>query len=131
MTIAKLIELASQLPEGLHADWRDSNHYELRCQSDGDDYWWLDLSDLFKGTEIHNWCESEFGKRVGLLMDIAETLKAAEPELAALKKKLAAAEHVIQLAAGIPNDGSMDREWFDHFLRKYREEFYERASNEG
>lgn len=64
----ELRKLASQLPSGLHADWKDTNNYEMTCACDKD-YWWLDvcgmdpLKEDVQGTVA--------GKRLGLIMDIA------------------------------------------------------------
>lgn len=68
--LTKLRELASRLPKGLHSDWRYTNHFELTTSDSADGYWWLDLCD---GMPCYvNNCETEEGKRRGLLMDIAE-----------------------------------------------------------
>ena len=82
--IAKLLALAEQLPNGLMSDWQDTNHFELT--SDGDP--WIDLSEFFWDSGFgeyvpKNPCTSVDGKNIGLLLDIAEALKAAEPELRA------------------------------------------------
>lgn len=73
--LAKLKELASLLPPCLVSDWKNSNHYELTCQAydrkTEHDYWWLSLGDYFTGFNDSP-CDTEVGKRVGLLMDIAE-----------------------------------------------------------
>lgn len=69
-----LAELAAQLPPKLHSDWRDTNHYELTCRdvnASDDDFFWLMVGDGTQGIEDPNWCETETGKRLGLLMDIA------------------------------------------------------------
>ena len=76
--LIQLLALSEQLPDGLRADWMDSNHFELSCHSD--EYFWLELAELFNN-EHNNWCKQELGKRVGLVMDIAATLKKAEPML--------------------------------------------------
>lgn len=77
--INQLLKLSEQLPRGLKSDWIGSDHFELTCASD--DHFWLDLADLFDRPEVGGWCRTEFGQRVGLLMDIAAKLKEAEPAL--------------------------------------------------
>ncbi len=73
--IDRLLRLIALLPAGLRADWDGTNHYELTA--DGDEkFWWLELSEI---TNLHS--ESETGRRVGLLLDIAEAAKAAEVDL--------------------------------------------------
>lgn len=61
-----LKELASKLPKGLRSDWDGTNHFEL-TSSDSDDYFWLMVGDGLCGCT----CEDEFGKRFGLIMDVA------------------------------------------------------------
>lgn len=82
--LALLLDLASDLPEGLRADWKGTNHYEMTAPTDDDGYFWLIVDDFFH----LDWAEAETprdttvtGERLGLLMDIAAVLKAAEPEL--------------------------------------------------
>lgn len=60
--LAKLAELARGLPKGLSADWNGSNHYEMH--QNGRDYFWLMVEGEFN-------CDTEDGKRMGLMMDIA------------------------------------------------------------
>lgn len=71
--LVKLRELARRLPTGLESDWDGTNHYELTIRSgtdaDGGEYWWLMVGDGVQG--LDNPCESETGRRLGLLMDIA------------------------------------------------------------
>lgn len=62
--LTRLRELASQLPKGLRSDWDCTNHFEL--QTPGRDFWWLVFSDM----ECD--CDTVEGKRLGLVMDIAE-----------------------------------------------------------
>jgi len=77
--VEKLIELAEQLPDGLSSDWQDTNHYELHG---GKDYWWLMLLGVFDGyPKDASPCDTEEGKRLGLIMDIAARLRLALPEL--------------------------------------------------
>jgi hypothetical protein len=64
----RLKELVAQLPKGLRSDWKNTNHFELTTEVPGD-YWWLNLSNM---GELN--CDTELGKCVGLLMDIAEEL---------------------------------------------------------
>lgn len=66
--LEKLKSLASNLPKGLRSDWENTNHFELTCE--GKEYWWLLLADsaeVFGESPM----ETEPGKRLGLLMDIA------------------------------------------------------------
>lgn len=76
--IAELLKLVEQLPKGLRSDWDCTNHYELTTSAeDGEEYFWL-MCREFDGD-----CNTEEGKRLGLLLDIAVTLKEAEKELLA------------------------------------------------
>ena len=80
-----LLDLASDLPEGLRADWDGTNHYELTAPADDGGYWWLTLAEMIHNENFHDDpCLTVCGQRLGLLMDIAEALKAAEHELKAL-----------------------------------------------
>ena len=63
---ANLKALAAQLPKGLRADWRGTDHYELTEGSR--DYWWLDLQPNNMPLILD--CESDSGKRYGLVMDV-------------------------------------------------------------
>lgn len=65
----KLKSLAQKLPRGLGSDWDGTNHYELSCGEK--DYFWLMVGD---GIEYmgDSPCDTEAGKRLGLIMDIAE-----------------------------------------------------------
>ena len=74
-----LLDLASDLPKGLRADWDGTNHYEMTAPTDDGGYMWLKLEDLM--WENGDISDTQIGYRTGLLMDIAEALKAAEPEL--------------------------------------------------
>ena len=67
-----LRELAAQLPRYLHSDWLDTNHYELTIRdAESEEYWWLMVAAGLRDNSV-NWCETEEGKRFGLIMDIAE-----------------------------------------------------------
>lgn len=66
--MTRLAELGAQLPLGLHSDWDGTNHFELTTPG-GDEYWWLMVGDGIE--DVDNPCESQVGKRLGLLMDIA------------------------------------------------------------
>lgn len=81
--LEKLIELARQIPPNLDSDWRDTNHYELHDNT-GREYFWLVFRDIFES--VDNWCETEYGKRVGLVMDCVVQLAKALPELEKLNK---------------------------------------------
>ena len=88
--LKRLIELGEKLPKHLRSDW-ETNHFEL-TSSQEDDYWWLILADLFRETyKDESPCESEYGKRVGLIMDIAAALQEALP---GLREALAYQENV-------------------------------------
>jgi hypothetical protein len=77
-TLDELDVLVSQLPKGLHSDWKDTNHYELTSTEKGE-FWWLLLWDTFHDpNEIV--CETVWGKRLGLIMDVAEKLKLLEAQ---------------------------------------------------
>lgn len=82
--IAKLLELSKKLPEDLTSDWEGTNHFELTAPKEKNYYWWLVMSEV--GPEPDS--QSTEGQRLGLIMDIAEVLKKAEPEL----KKLVASD---------------------------------------
>lgn len=66
-TLDRLKELAAKLPKGLHADWEYTSHFELTTPDDNEHYWWLCMNrgDYWDFND-------EDGKRMGLLMDIAE-----------------------------------------------------------
>lgn len=76
--LQKLLELIAHLPPGLRADWDGTNHYELVTSFSDTDYWWLTLSDYL--VKDLNSATAD-GKRIGLLLDLAETAKAAEQHL--------------------------------------------------
>lgn len=82
--IRELLELIQKLPEGLRSDWDGTNHYEL-TSGVKDDYWWLDVPDVFVFRD--NWSANEDGQRLGLIMDIAAKAKAAEKEIQELAKE--------------------------------------------
>ena len=73
-----LLDLASDLPDGLRADWKGTNHYELTAPADDGEYFWLTLDNMAHRRSYDD------RERLGLLMEIAAVLKAAEPELKAL-----------------------------------------------
>ena len=82
-----LLDLAARLPPGLRSDWK-TNHFELTSAGEEEEYFWLCLRNLFpNGISARMPCDTEDGQRVGLLMDVAEALKAAEPELLRLLKQ--------------------------------------------
>jgi hypothetical protein len=81
--LEKLLELAAQLPGGLRADWRGTNHFELQAPYEEDGLWWLSADDIHS---VISWegnlkGRDPAGQRLGLIMDIAEAVKAAEPEI--------------------------------------------------
>lgn len=77
--IDRLLELIALLPAGLRADWDGSNHYELTA-IEAENFWWLELGEI---ADLHS--ESETGRRVGLLLDLAEAAKAAENDIRSLE----------------------------------------------
>ena len=70
-----LLDLASDLPDGLRGDWKGGNHYELTAPADDGAYSWLALDDMAHRRSYND------RERHGLLMEIAAVLKDAEPEL--------------------------------------------------
>ena len=89
--LKRLIELAEKLPKGLHSDWDGTNHYELTSWArENDEYWWLIMGQLFNSKlgypEDLIPCDTEEGKRLGLIMDIAVALQEALPELKKMEK---------------------------------------------
>lgn len=77
--IAVLRPLAEQLPKGLRADWRGTNHYELQAPNDeAGGYWWLDWFDCLDPKIINE--ETEEGQRAGLLLDLAEAVSKLKDE---------------------------------------------------
>jgi len=104
--IELLAKLAAQLPPNLSADWRDTNHFELHDNSEGGDYFWLDLSDLLDYLRQQGSpempCETEHGKRIGLVMDCIEALSKSTDALnttADLREKLRVAEDALRHCA--------------------------------
>jgi len=73
----RLLGLAKQLPPNLRSDWRGTNHFELTApgiDAQGQPtYWWLDAEEI-AAAEIERKLtdDTETGKRLGLLMDLAE-----------------------------------------------------------
>lgn len=91
--VRHLLDLADRLPKGVRSDWRDSNHYELASAVWDGPYWWLCLDDylLFADSDgspppdSAQFCETEDGQKIGLLLDIAEALKAAAPTIESME----------------------------------------------
>ena len=75
--LAVLRPLAEQLPQGLRADWRGTNHYELNS-SEPDQFFWLDLCECLSHGR-HN-SDTEAGQRAGLLLDLAEAVSKLKDE---------------------------------------------------
>ena len=85
--INHLISLSEQLPEKIQSDWVGTNHFELTTVDEkADDFFCLDLKEAMRDQLFDNWFETPFGKKVGLLLDIAEALKESEPLLKKLNK---------------------------------------------
>ncbi len=78
----ELLRLLRQLPDGLRSDWDGTNHYELTSYST-DEHFWLMVGE---GLPDGNSCETETGKRFGLIMDIAVAVKDAEAQIADLAR---------------------------------------------
>lgn len=76
--IHRLLELIAQLPPDLRADWDGTNHYELTTPDERFSWWWLSLND-YMVADFDS--QDEIGRRVGLLLDLAEAAKTAEPLL--------------------------------------------------
>lgn len=76
--IKRLLELSKKLPEGLRSDWEGTNHFELQSSDPKEEYFWLTLSAFWDKSV---WEHPGYLKQIGLLMDIAATLKQAEPML--------------------------------------------------
>jgi len=76
--VKTVMDMIACVPDGIRADWRDTNHYELQSH-DGDEYWWLTL----EGFD----CKTEDGKRAGLLLDLAVAATKLRVALAAVKEE--------------------------------------------
>jgi len=76
--IERLLELAKELPPMLQSDWKDTQHFELQSLHKDEEYFWLSLADFW---HPNVWEHPSYLRRIGLLMDIAEALKKAEPML--------------------------------------------------
>jgi len=90
-----LIAVAERLPSKLDSDWQDSNHYELHdngATAESGDYFWLDFSDLLeylrKQGSDEMPCETDHGKRIGLVMDSVATLARTLPSIKLLATEL-------------------------------------------
>lgn len=80
--VNRLLNLLAQLPAGLDASSRDTNHFELVSPHDGHSYWWLDIGEMLQHAYTHN--PHTYGTtldRLQLLLDLAVAAKAAEPWL--------------------------------------------------
>lgn len=90
--LTELLALVAQLPKGLRSDWDGTNHYEMTQSGNKEEsYWWLDLSDYLNWDSItkvlgQDFSDTEDGKKIGLLMDIAVKVKAVEEILRAVKE---------------------------------------------
>lgn len=72
---SRLRELCRDMPTDLIADWRGTNHYELTSPHTKDGYWW------FIANNDDDWSEhDDSGKRMGLLLDLAEELSRLKRE---------------------------------------------------
>jgi hypothetical protein len=67
--IQKIQVFCEKFPKTPRSDWENTNHYEI-TDPDGDAYFWLTLPDVFTNPGIY-YPDTEEGKRVGLLMDLA------------------------------------------------------------
>ncbi len=71
--LAALLKLAENLPREMGSDWDGTNHYELTSTAKGTPYWWWSLTEIESPLES-NTCETDAGKKLGLIMDIAATV---------------------------------------------------------
>ena len=70
-------ERLATIPEGVTSDWRGTNHFEIHTAQET---FWLDLHEDLEWmfSKPDNWCETDCGKRLGLVMD---TFAAYKPDL--------------------------------------------------
>jgi hypothetical protein len=74
----RLLELASQLPAKLRADWDGTNHYELQSLDPGSEEWcWLEVVEVDFEADPS---ASQSGRRLGLVLDIAAAARAVVDE---------------------------------------------------
>jgi len=105
--IEELLTLAKQLPANLRSDWDGSNHYELQDSNPYGDWFWAMLADgLPLGA---NNCESEYGKRIGLVMDCVAMLSKLEvqsqiAETATLTARVKELEAAIDAEPELPDE---------------------------
>lgn len=87
MKLEELETMAKGMPKIPCSDWRGTNHFEITdSHVDAESYWFLHMRDaLSNGSEQDD--ETESGKRVGLVMDLA----CVAPKLIARIKTLEAA----------------------------------------
>lgn len=71
--LAKLRELAKDLPTDLVADWRDTNHFELTSAHAAEYFWWCADDDEPMDSNVH-------GQRLGMLLDIVEEVSRLKAE---------------------------------------------------
>lgn len=83
--VKRLLDLIAQLPKGITADWRGTNHFWLYVDPPPEypwQYWWFSAQEFRDRTLFSD--RRDEGRRLGLLLDLAEAAKAAEEELRAL-----------------------------------------------
>ncbi len=74
-------------PKIPRADWENTNHYELSNFSSGTgEFTWLDIPSIFM--EINTWDDTEQGKRLGFLLDLAEKLPEILTYISELEKDI-------------------------------------------
>lgn len=71
--LTRLRELAARLPANLRADWKDTRHYELLCSGWAEPYQWFAPGDIQAAQS-----GGECGRKLGLLLDLAEELSRPE-----------------------------------------------------
>jgi hypothetical protein len=77
-----LKKLLEQMPEHLQSDWYGTNHYEICDYTKGaKDYWWIDIPSLFHDAYSCIVSDTEMGKRMGLIMDVAVASRKVVPPL--------------------------------------------------
>ncbi len=97
--IEAIKEILDGVPKKLIADWEGTNHYEIHnVDPHGGDFFWLCLDDfVINGTDYNDLkCDTEEGKELGKLLDMAAALPDAMGIIRQLEAKL---EDMIDLEA--------------------------------
>lgn len=82
-----LLSLIAKLPPNLRSDRDESGNYELLTSGSIGTWAWLEFKEYTAEHLI--FIDAANGKRVGLLLDLAETAKAAEQQLQNIRDVLA------------------------------------------